>query len=1408
MLKSQASLERGIIIAVTLVIAVMAVAVIFYFFSGIDLNSSFSISAMKITNFGNDTISFILFSNTKLPNPKNISIYVNSIQNGFNTSNMNYNISYSGGKYSYSYSGTISPSMESMLSSAVNPTLLISETSNGKTIFTTTDVLLKTTTYSPLINRITFYIFPSTTTDFRISLSNYTSLITNGETIYLSNGKFNLSAVQINPNSNYYFKSWYTSASFGLLNVSSNSSMSTILDVKNTSGTVLLYLVNYGAINFTSNENNLINSGNNYACGENSSRFCIDNSVRNLYYTYSENSSSFNFEYPPLLSGNSTERLGFMEYNTSYVEKNGEQSCSSGLNQFDSSQSVQNLGIAPCVVYAVYKPEYAINVLSANSSNGDVSVYTAYNGKTITGTNVTVWAPKGTSVQITANPKTYYQFSNWTEIPGNQISTINPYSFTVSSSAKYIAKFKVNLPTISWIANSNLGSVSASFSANAIPSNSLIGWSNITSGTTPYTFTFNKSNVFSSNTLNTTFTFNGAFTSAIPAQDGSQNSGSFTGITIYCGSSSVSTFSTESYSYNWESSNDCQNTTIEADYHLTPPPPPPPPSGPYYIYGCVLNSAGDCIQSLNGSSFTTAVGHYNTSLTSNDSQVESTYPFPSGGYSGNGAAFNVATKLVNNSDVLQLQGIVGVGYCDSGSLCSGSYTQWTSYYGGANRIAEYSCSGSSCPTGSGTSGGSGFFNANMTQFLFKEIDPVGVSMNLTTSNMNVANFSVYTINDGKTSSYENPLISNGDDNFSFEQVDAHKSFGNNFDPTYGTSNGEIFQNIPNYNTTQTEIIFPKNFSYNGNYTFNKQYILANYTFVLKNGTKISTSVPAPYHKTNNNIVVDFNTSFASFVFHNETSNAKGIDGGYVSSYTLNFTFGYIKEIKHSGEITIINYPDDISNLTIQIPSSIQHSAPISSFPADFVNSTEYLITTNKIETYSINVFAKIPQPNFKDEYILNVYDNTTGKIIDNYNNQNETSGEQSVSGLLTNQTYTIRAIYYVPVVINTNFVGKPLAFGNENLQSPFEVNNFIDNNYYLEKSLGLYIEGQQPYYDYGYQNETFFTLPAPISSIDNISNYPLPTIADGYWSNGNFNTNTSILDSGGLTKCAETGVVGNCITFEGVLPSTIYNPINGKVETKQVTGGPTLPSVTITANKTIFDGTYKVYQGNINESCPTLNGNSSIANCTESFGQGGIILESMDTRPYINPINYSYMFASIDDIATPTAINLNYGYYIPVYVGANANYSGWCVSSYYGATYSSLLNALQQSANDTLSAGPCLSPLAEGRPHPVLNLYMDNVNETNESITLIDSPITYLENKTIHCTVTTGNCQTPIEFVQYNLHNSPVGFKTSPLIDNEGSSKYKYISNYGVYRIYNTSYPSSWSVDNGYIFYEYDSGTG
>ncbi|MGC8734584.1 MAG: hypothetical protein ACP5RD_06050, partial [bacterium] len=45
-------------------------------------------------------------------------------------------------------------------------------------------------------------------TDFGISLSNYTSLIENGQTLYLQNGEYTLKAVQTNSSSEYYFDFW------------------------------------------------------------------------------------------------------------------------------------------------------------------------------------------------------------------------------------------------------------------------------------------------------------------------------------------------------------------------------------------------------------------------------------------------------------------------------------------------------------------------------------------------------------------------------------------------------------------------------------------------------------------------------------------------------------------------------------------------------------------------------------------------------------------------------------------------------------------------------------------------------------------------------------------------------------------------------------------------------------------------------------------------------------------------------------------------------------------------------------------------------------------------------------------------------------------------------------------------
>ncbi len=1264
-------------IAVLIIVAVTITTLLLFFTASGNSLPIIQISSQYNKITGSEVIQLLLPRVIK--EPENINLYINNISTKISLKNASFYYVAQNSTYIYTYNLSISnnQTLQKLFSSNSSRIVLVSYLdSSNKTIYSSTlNYVVGTTT--PLSYKsgqyITFNIVPITTS-WEIILKNNSystggQILTNGKKIYLPNGNYYIEAKQVNSSSTLYFKNWYALPFYGGLSVSSNNTESSTLTVENTSGIVSLYLGYSGLITFASNKESAINNQSNFTCGENETRFCIDNSIRNLNFTYYENKTSFSFNYPQLLSGNTIEKLSFEYFNTSFVNKaTGEDSCQTGFNIFNNSQTVSNVGPTSCILYAEYTNDYRVVANTSNSSQGNVSIYTAYNGKTETGNKVIVWVPIGTSAQVIANPKTYYKFSNFTETPGNQIITTTPYSFTVSSSSNYTAYFDFNPATISWSATSNLGSVSASFTANAIPSNSLTKWQNITAGTTPYTFTFNKTNVFSANSLNTSFTFNGEFASTISPQHGSQQNGTFTGLNIYCGSTSVNESSTESYSYNWKASNDCQNVTIEAKYYLTPKPPPPPPK--------------------------------NTT----------------------------------------------------------------------------------------TSGGSGVFNANMTQFLLKDVYPIGVGMNLTTSNMYIANFTVYYISNGQTYTYNNPLLSNSHDNFSFEQVDAHKQFGNYIDGTYGTSNGEIFQYIPGTNTTQVFVAFPQKFVYSGkNYSFDISNILLNYTFTFKNGTDISTTVVGPYKNLSKYTNIQLNTSFASNVFHNDTPEASGKNATYVSSYTLNMTVAYINQIQHSGELKVINYPDSITNLSVSIPSTMSYQEQKQTLY--YSNTTDYLITSTAPTTYSITLSALLKQPDFKGEYILSVYDNSTKTSI-YYNNQTDAGTAIQISNLLSNQTYTIMGIYYVPITIATNFLGQQFAFNSENQYSPYEIGNFIDNNYEEVYNLfgnNQYIIPSAPYYMLGYQNATFFSYPSTFSNIGYTQPGSTPTIQDGYWNDGTFYPDTTLIGSSSLLKCAETGEVGSCITFDGILPGAKYNSLYSGVLTETVPSSiGTLPGITIQLSHYPLH----VYFGNINTSCPSGD------YCNEFFGQG-VTQESF---------HYYSLSSSFLGIDVPATVNLNYGYYIPVYLGANANYSGWCVSSYYDGSYSSLSEAINDSANSSLNLNINNNTCGDatnlpGRPHPELSLYMKNVNTTSSSFGIQSNKISYTELKEI---CSSSSCQSLLNIIVYHLNNSPSGFtSTSPLIKDEGSSTL--ILGNNEYDI-TASYPSSWSVNNGYIFYEYDSG--
>jgi hypothetical protein len=110
-----------------------------------------------------------------------------------------------------------------------------------------------------------------------------------------------------------------------------------------------------------------------------------------------------------------------------------------------------------------------------------------------------------------------------------------------------------------------------------------------------------------------------------------------------------------------------------------------------------------------------------------------------------------------------------------------------------------------------------------------------------------------------------------------------------------------------------------------------------------------------------------------------------------------------------------------------------------------------------------------------------------------------------------------------------------------------------------------------------------------------------------------------------------------------------------------------------------------------------------------------------------------------------------------------------------------------------------ISPFSDpGRAHPIINAHFFNVGTTSSQFTLSDAQVTYYQT-----TQTTDDSGA----YYYILHNSPNGFtSTSPLIDYHGSSTYEnpFENDY----VITSSVPSSWSDANGYIFYEYDAGTG
>jgi len=511
-MKAQATLERGLIYSAVLMMAVVIVYLMYSFFSQNNFNGSFSITSIRINHLTSNTLNFSVVINQKLQNPQTLKFYINNLNNFFSVAGMNMQIVLMpNGENEYIFTGAINSSTYNLLNNTSNEFVLASyKNAFGKTIFTEIAYPISSiSTAQTNVNQITFYIFPPTS-DFGISLNSYQNLIENAQTIDLGNGIYQITAVQTNPNSNYFFDYWNSYSYRGSISLSNTNSPTTYLTINNASGYVVLYLGSYGPINFTSNENNLINSQNIYQCGARNSRFCIDNSVRNLYYVYQENKSAFSFAYPPYFAtSNPYKRLGFIGFQNSY------DSCKfpSQANQ----QNVQNIP-TPCVANATYAYQYYITAKSSNASEGLVSIRFANGTQTPFGSFESGWEEQNTTASFYAEPHaenisnmTGYQFVSWN---GTYNSTNNPFYITITEPVNETANFKQCKLYSLQVSSSNLtrGSTTPSgisyycagsqvtIEANANSGYEFSNWTGtLSSSSNPFTFSLNSNTIETAN---------------------------------------------------------------------------------------------------------------------------------------------------------------------------------------------------------------------------------------------------------------------------------------------------------------------------------------------------------------------------------------------------------------------------------------------------------------------------------------------------------------------------------------------------------------------------------------------------------------------------------------------------------------------------------------------------------------------------------------------------------------------------------------------------------------------------------------------------------------------------------------------------------------------------------------------
>ena len=138
MKKAQATLERGMIILTTLVLASVIVYLMLSFFSQNNFNGSFAITDIRINHLTSNTLNFSVIINQKISNPQTLKFYINDINNSFSVANMTMQIVLMpNGEYEYIFTGAINSSTYKLLNNTSNEFVLASyKNVFGKEIFT------------------------------------------------------------------------------------------------------------------------------------------------------------------------------------------------------------------------------------------------------------------------------------------------------------------------------------------------------------------------------------------------------------------------------------------------------------------------------------------------------------------------------------------------------------------------------------------------------------------------------------------------------------------------------------------------------------------------------------------------------------------------------------------------------------------------------------------------------------------------------------------------------------------------------------------------------------------------------------------------------------------------------------------------------------------------------------------------------------------------------------------------------------------------------------------------------------------------------------------------------------------------------------------------------------------------